>query len=883
MNLAFETFSPGERMYTKANHELVHLVTSEMPNSQDRRWRSLFLGKVGPVAEHPESILYQYLTAPRIAAPRWYQEGSAVFMETWMGGGLGRAQGGYDEMVFRAMVRDGASFYDPLGLVSKGTEVDFQVGANAYLYGTRFMSYLALHYTPEQLIAWWRRDDSSRRYYADDFERVFGLPLEQAWQDWIAWEHDFQRRNLAAVAEHPLTQHRDIARSGLGALSRAYLAPDGDTLYAAVRYPGRVPHLVAISRRDGSVRELAEVRGALPYRVTSLAFDPQSNTLFYTTDHFNYRNLLALDLATLESRTLIADARIGDIVFNRADASLWGLRVNNGFVMIVRLQPPYDRWEAVHVFPYNEVAWDLDVSADGTMVSVSFAGTGQEASGAQVMQLRVFSTARLLEGQAEPISRLELGTSIPEGFVFSADGRYLYGSSYYTGVSNIFRLEVATEKLEALSNAELGYFRPLPIDAQNLLVFRYSAAGFVPAMIPIAPTEDLSAITFLGERIATQRPIVQQWNTSSPSTVDFPSVAKGPFDYSAPRQLGLDSVYPVVEGYKDSVSFGVHGRWSDPVGFDTLLATVGYSPDSGLPERERVHAAVEYRHELWSVGARWNGADFYDLFGPTKRSREGYSVYAEYERPLIYSPPEEMSLKADIAYYGDLDSLPAFQNIPSPSDRLLTAKVGLEYEYPRSSIGYVDDETGHLWSAYVHTYEADGDVIPSLYGKFDVGFALPLGHSSIWWRNAGGVNWGERDNPLAFAYFGGFGNNYVDNGEAKRYREIFTMPGFEIDALSGKSFVKSMVEWNLPPLRFENWGTPGFYTSWARPALFATALLTDLDDGDLREDAYNVGFQVDFQLQVLHRLPMMLSLGYASGFGGGGRGEDEFMLSLKVL
>ena len=68
----------------------------------------------------------------------------------------GRAQGGYDEMMFRAMVRDDAPFYDPLGLVSIGTEIDFQVGANAYLYGTRFMSYLALEYGPEKLLDWWR-------------------------------------------------------------------------------------------------------------------------------------------------------------------------------------------------------------------------------------------------------------------------------------------------------------------------------------------------------------------------------------------------------------------------------------------------------------------------------------------------------------------------------------------------------------------------------------------------------------------------------------------------------------------------------------------------------------------------------------------------------
>ena len=46
-------------------------------------------------------------------------------------------------MVFRAMVHDDVHFYDPLGLVSQGTKVDFQVGANAYLYGTRFITWLA--------------------------------------------------------------------------------------------------------------------------------------------------------------------------------------------------------------------------------------------------------------------------------------------------------------------------------------------------------------------------------------------------------------------------------------------------------------------------------------------------------------------------------------------------------------------------------------------------------------------------------------------------------------------------------------------------------------------------------------------------------------------
>ena len=194
----------------------MHLATFDRASPEDLRFRRLFGGKVAPSDDHPETLLYNYLTNPRNTAPRWYLEGSAVFMETWLGGGFGRAQGGYDEMMFRAMVRDGAPFYDPLALVSMGTEIDFQVGANAYLYGTRFMSYLGLEYGPEKVLDWLRRDAGTRRYYADDFERVFGISLEQAWQNWIAWEHEFQGKNLAAVREHPITRHRDVARTGLG-------------------------------------------------------------------------------------------------------------------------------------------------------------------------------------------------------------------------------------------------------------------------------------------------------------------------------------------------------------------------------------------------------------------------------------------------------------------------------------------------------------------------------------------------------------------------------------------------------------------------------------------------------------------------------------------
>jgi Tol biopolymer transport system component len=54
----------------------------------------------------------------------------------------------------------------------------------------------------------------------------------------------------------------------------------------------------------------------------------------------------------------------------------------------------------------------------------------------------VFRTSDLISGTMEPYERFDFGTAVPNDFVFSPNGRYLYGSSYYTGASNIFRYDL---------------------------------------------------------------------------------------------------------------------------------------------------------------------------------------------------------------------------------------------------------------------------------------------------------------------------------------------------------------------------------------------------------------------------------------------------------
>ena len=80
--------------------------------------------------------------------------------------------------------------------------------------------------------------------------------------------------------------------------------------------------------------------------------------------------------------------------------------------------------------------------------------------------------------------------------------------------------------------------------------------------------------------------------------------------------------------------------------------------------------------------------------------------------------------------------------------------------------------------------------------------------------------------PLGSFYFGSFRNNYVDDRPEKRYRELESFPGFEIDEIDARQFAKLTGEVNLPPIRFAEVGTPSIYLSYARPALFAGAMLT---------------------------------------------------------
>ena len=382
--------------------------------------------------------------------------------------------------------------------------------------------------------------------------------------------------------------------------------------------------------------------------------------------------------------------------------------------------------------------------------------------------------------------------------MFSPDGRYLFGSSYYTGVSNIFRYEVATGELEALTNAETGFFRPVPLDDGSLLVFRYTGEGFVPAIIAAAAAARTSApITFFGKQLVEKHPVLKQWAAGSPGAVPIESmITRTRRLQPAEAACGSSRSIRSSQGYKDAVAYGAaRAILRSGVAERRQRHGVRTRPPAALPASERAAPARRLPALRLDTGTRrWNGADFYDLFGPTKTSRRGYEVGARpHATLLIFDEPRRLTLKVDGRLAGNLDQLPEYQNVPVQrrTGCLRSPAICRTPTCARRSAAWTTRRgSSGRWSM------REDVVASSLFTKVrgdatTSAFALPIGALvALAPQRRPASRRSDASEPFANFYFGGFGNNYVDHRDEKRYREYYALPGAELNEIGGRNFVE---------------------------------------------------------------------------------------------
>ena len=251
-------------------------------------------------------------------------------------------------------------------------------------------------------------------------------------------------------------------------------------------------------------------------------------------------------------------------------------------------------------------------------------------------------TSDLLIGDSSFETLWEFGNYSPANFVFSPDGKHLFGTTYSTGVSNVVRYSFEDGKMEWITNGETGFFRPVPVSNDSLIAFRYTSEGFEPVMIPIETLEDVAPIRFLGQAVLEKHPELYDWMLAPPSEVEIDSLAIVGRDYKGLRSVGTSSIYPIAESYKNRAAWGLRFNLMDPLWMHLLEVSASYTPSNSLPNDQRGHVTARYSRWPWTFTATWNRADFYDFFGPTKTSRRGYSLQLQYEGVLIHDRPRKM-------------------------------------------------------------------------------------------------------------------------------------------------------------------------------------------------------------------------------------------------
>lgn len=898
LNFSYNISPSTERYHHLFTHEYTHTVMTDHAARRDRMWRRFTGGKFVVDDAHPFSALWSYLGAPRWYAPRWYHEGIACFMETWMGGGVGRALGGYDEMYFRSLVNEGKTLYSVVGLETEGTVSDFQVGTNSYLYGTRFVNYLTLTHGLDSLLRFYNRTDDSRKFFNRQFEHVYGTSLRKEWDNWTTHEQRHQQEQIAKIKEYPLTPLDTLTEQSLGSVSPPLYDEHRQRLYYAANYLGELAHLEEYDLTTGTRRKLHTIEAPMLYQTAYVALDTLRQRLIYTTQNGQMRGLRVLDLQSRRITKKLKYQRVAEVVYDNQRDCLYGIMTNGGVCYLVHYDSQLNERTVLYPFNFGLSVFDLAVSHDGRYLSATIS----EKDGQHTL-IR-FDTDQLDKANLTFERVFTLPDSNLGQFRFAPGDSTLIGSSYYTGVSNIWQLNLRTKQFDLLSNTDIGLFSPLCYGADSLIALQFGSDGMYPVRMPRRVLHDANAIALLGQQ-AYERHAKELESIGTHTTPVPPIAYSDVYDsinvYHPLQRLRFIGAFPEISGFTDKQAWnkmtpvvGYRLILSDPLGLHTLNLSLGISPWSNHRTKQQLHADLQWKYMGWTVKAAWNHTSFYDLFGPFRSSRKGWQMVGGYERQHTLSSPYQSTWGFSVSIYGDMDALPLFQNVEIDEGihSFQTASAYWQAEKTYKSLGAIMPEQGWTFSANAYAYMANKRLFPLIDIEASHGWLLPWRNSSVWVRGYAGQSLGDQHTAFGNSYFGGFRNNYIDNQRTHRYRDASAMPGAEIDEISAHNYGKCLVELNLRPYHFNNVGSMNFYPTTAYASAFTSVLVTnpyhlqlyDHGEGIPSCSAYtNVGTQLNCELVLFKYLKTTWSVGYARIFMPDKTNKGQWMCSLKLL
>ena len=467
---------------------------------------------------------------------------------------------------------------------------------------------------------------------------------------------------------------------------------------------------------------------------------------------------------------------------------------------------------------------------------------------------------------SKPLSEFRFGQSVPESFVFSHDGRYLYGSSYYTGVSNIFRYEVATGDDRGGVERRVGLLPPgaarrRPAGRADLYRRRASCRRSSSRARSRTSARSRSS----GAEIAAKHPVVTTWQVPPPSTVDEEKLIIGQGRVRPAAQPAARECLPGAPGLQGlgrdrlprSTSRTRSGSRTSASRRPTRRTAICPTTSAATCRDQRALPRLARRR---SPGTARTSTTSSDRPSAAARATRPSSATTD---SLIYDDPRQLTSKFDVALLRqDRHAADRAERRRRRSAGLLTGEVGLYYTDVRRSIGAVDDEKGlRLVAVATRQPRERRDARRSSAARFDYGFALPLPNSSLWLRSAAGVASGDRDNPRRQLLLRRLRQQLRRQRRGQALPRVLRVP--RLRARRDQRTQRSCGRWSSGTCRRSCSSRSARRRSTSRGCArrCSPRRCGPTRSARDRKDYANVGAQVDLRFSVLHWYDMTLSVG----------------------
>ncbi len=826
---------------------------------------------------------------PNGAVPAWFSEGFATFVESRLTGA-----GRIGSSLFRMYLRSEALAGDLLDL-SELTEAPARLprGTAPYLYGSCFFDFLARRFGVERMTAFIRDygrrlvpfalNHLARRHFGADFGVLYDALLQEV--------RDEAARVAARVREAgPIEGH---AVTNDGEHKEAIVFGEDPSLVYFVQSDGRsAPGIVALDLDRGTRRRVSTCYGGCgglerdgPALLTT-HLEP------YRTYSW-YGDVFRLDPATGREKRLTRRARARDPV-----------PLPGGLIAYVTAE--FDRVAVA----------TLDPSSGETRTLVPgdrFQGIGGLRAIPGVPRL-VFSAAQagewdlwLVDAASGTLERLTRDPALDRDPAPSPDGRFIVFSSDRDGIYDLYAMDLASRRTRRLTRVFGGAFWPaVSPDGRTLAFLSWSARGYDVAVMPL----EIQESTFEEGHTAGSRPdrvpgspgdasarsrwrrLTTRFSDEVPVPHEPPDGPTEGSDYSPWSSLRPRALKPRYHASSEGLSrVGAEVSGEDAVGRHRFAALFESDTDAWRPS-----AAVSYAYErlfpslaldlatapssvvtfvedrMVATGSRdWVAG--LSLVRPMPWRDRSFSAGVGYSlawttgvsRPAATDPASSQPVAfggkraAALTLFASHDSSESYAWSISP-ERGFTA--GLSLALRRRELG----GEGNSVTVSAHWY----GYLPMPWAS---GHVLALLASGGWSR-------GDRGFETLYG-LGGFPRQDVIAAVVNRQPwSPRGLRGFPVNLLRGNTYILLNGEYRLPLAAFHQ----GLDTLpavarrlWA--TVFADAGGAWTGAPTRREFRWDLGAEIALSWNLVLTFPGTVRLGYAHGFGVGGRDVVYFILT----